>query len=180
MKRVHWFTAGVLAAAATALFVILQSASPELVRSAAAFDIVGMLRAIHETNGDIQTVNARILTVLSGVEQQAAATERVYGRLGRIADLLADQQASLTRLQQATAEQAALSRDLERLTATVTPSTAGMAKSAGGQASAVLGMGETTRAMAERLRDIGGTNTATAAKLAQAEELSATILGRMP
>lgn len=178
MKQLHWLIAGAVVAAA--VLVVLQSASPALGRRAAAFDIVGMLRTIHEANGDIGAVNAGILTSLSGVERQAEATERVYGRLGRIADLLADQQASLARLSYATGEQAALSQELERLTAAVTPGTASMARSAGGQASAALGMDETTRALAKRLRAIGGINTATAAKLARAEELSATILDRMP
>jgi len=180
VKKVHWLGVGLLAAVATVALALLQLALPDLARHAAPFDMVGMLRSIHEANGDIRAVNAGILTSLSSVERQAEATDRVYTRLGRIAELLASQQDSLARLQAATTEQATLSREVERLTAALTPGTAGMAQSAGGQAAAVTSMSETTSTMAVRLRDIGATNNATAAKLGRAEELSALILSRMP
>lgn len=168
-----------LAASAAALLA-LGALSPSGLGDARGWDMLGMLREIGSTNEEIGQVNAGILTSLGNVRQQVEGVDRVQARLGAMEGLLLAQQAELDKLLTTTERQGQLSRELKELTASSAQATASMAQTASTEARTLERMHSATWRLAEQLQSIRSANLSTAAKLDRAEQLSATVLTRMP
>lgn len=144
------------------------------------FDIVGMLKAVGKANDEIYSTNGDILVSLEGVGKQAQKVSAVHQRLVRLSEGVAAQQQVLNRIRQVTADQVDLSQTLQSVTAAAAASTAGVAATAREQAGLVSGMQDSTEGLAAGMADIQSLNETTLGKLQQAEDLSATVLSRMP
>lgn len=157
-----------------------KAAGADIGGQARQFDLLAMLREVHDTNTAIVRANDALLESLEGVRQEAGAVTGVHGRLKELEGGLKEQRQALGRLERLTAEQAALSRQLQQMTAQVGVSTRSLAETASEQAAAVEGMSRSAASLSVRMGEIGSANRSTADKLRRAEQLSATVLTRMP
>lgn len=144
------------------------------------YDIVAMIRTIHQTTTEIGDVNASILTSLGTFGQQFEQVDTVQARLATMEGLVNEQIGELERLAVQTGHQAELSLEMQRLTGKMVSPVDGLAQTAVKEAELLGVMSERTADLALSLRVITAINRTIAEKLQRAEELSALVLSSMP
>jgi len=144
------------------------------------YDIVAMMRKIHQNTTEIGDVNGSILTSLGTVGQQFEQVEAIQARLLAMESLIDQQIDELELVTAQTAHQAELSLELQRLTEKMVAPVNGLAQTATTEAELLDRTSARAAHLSLSLRAIATINRTIAEKLRRAEQLAALVLSRMP